>query len=197
MDVECCTVCVGTYGEPRWLAMAYQRAIPSAEAEGVEVIHRHAHTLAKARNEALRLVDTEFAIFLDADDSLEPGYVEAMVQGSADLRAPLVRYVRDGVEQGAAYPRVVGHHHLCRAECLEAGNWIAIGACVRVALLREVGGFGEEPIWEDWSAWLRCYRAGASVEGTEAIYRAYVSGRGRNATLSEAERLRVFAEIAA
>lgn len=193
MDV---TVCCGTYGERSWVEMAHGKACESAVGEGVGWVHRHGETLAEARNAALSEVRTEFVIFCDADDHLQHGYVEQMAKSDADLRAPLVRYVIGGVPGKASYPRVVGHDHLCEPGCLEEGNWIVIGACVRTELLRRVGGFGEEPIWEDWAAWLRCYRAGATIDYTLATYCATVS-EGRNADLGPAERRRVYEGIRA
>lgn len=190
-------VVIATYGKRHWAELARHRAAPSARPQARRLIFVHGETLASARNEGLERVDSEFVIFLDSDDQLEQGYVRAMQGGSADLRAPSVAYVRDGRRHHASVPRVVGHDHDCTGPCLEEGNFIAIGAAVRTELLRSVGGFKEEPIWEDWAAWLRCYRAGATVETiSEAVYRAHVA-RGRNDQLTKAERVKVFREIAA
>ncbi len=191
MDV---TVCCGTYGDPSWSEMAGGR--PRESVEDVPWIHRHADTLAEARNRALEAVRTEFVIFLDADDYLQRNYINRMAESDADLRVPLVRYITNGVGGRASYPRVVNHSHLCKPACLEEGNWIVIGACVRTKLLRSIGGFGDEPIWEDWGAWLRCYRAGATFDYTLATYCANVS-EGRNAALSGSERRRIYEGIKA
>ncbi len=173
------TVCIGTYGDESWIATA-QRAIRSAETQA-PVIHRHSDTLANARNEALGEVETEWVVHLDADDELEPGYIEALNQGTADLRAPAVRYIRGGGASMPRVPRVAGHRHACTAECLSEGNFICVGALAPTALLREVGGWREYPWSEDWDAWLRCWRAGATVESIpSAVYRAHVRRDSRN-----------------
>lgn len=186
------TVCVCTYGGQEWVDLAYQRAIPSVP-NAVPVRHVHGETLAEARNEALEQVRTELVIFLDADDQLEKNYCGAMAVGTADIRVPLVRY---GAEGAAQFPRVVGHEHLCSPECLEEGNWIVIGAAARTELLREVGGFRDYPIWEDWDLWLRCYRTGARIGlAPGAVYRAD-EAPGRNDGLTMAQRRRIFTEIA-
>lgn len=186
MDV---TVVVASYGSRDWLDLAAGRAAPSAFAESVPVVVVHGLTLHGARNAGLVQVETEHVVFVDADDELEPGYVEAMAAGSCDLRAPAVRYVRKGQAQAPYVPRVAGHHHDCSAECMEAGNWCVVGTCVRTELLRAVGGWRDETLFEDWSAWARCVRAGGSLEAVPAaIYRAHVRPDSRNRAPDRAAR---------
>lgn len=172
---------VATFGAERWRDLAKRRAIPSAEALGVPVVYRHGATLHDARNEALSAVETEFVCFLDADDELEPGYFEAIATSTADLRAPAVRYVRNGRPGEAKMPHVAGHIHDCSIECLIYGNWLVIGAVARTELLREVGGWRDFSWSEDWDLWVRCAQAGATIEAVPAaIYRAHVTPNSRN-----------------
>lgn len=187
MDV---TVAVATFGDDWWRTLAHTRAIPSAERLGVPVVHVHAGTLHDARNAALALVGTEWVIHLDADDEPEPGYVEAMAAGTADVRVPSVRYVRGSGRPATRMPRVAGHSHACIAECLTQGNWIVVGACVRTDLVRQIGGWRDFAWSEDWDVWLRCHLAGASIEAIpQAVYRAYVRANSRNRSASRDERL--------
>jgi hypothetical protein len=193
------TVAVATYGDPSWLALAGARAIPSARAQGVPVVSVHADSLHAARNACLDQVQTERVILLDADDELEPGYINAMAVGTADVRAPRVRYVRPG---GAASPavmlRVSGHDHpQCCGDCLAWGNWVVIGAMVRTDLLRKVGGFEPWPLYEDWAAMARMWQAGATFEPIpRAIYRAHVRRDSRNRAPGRAARLAAHRAIA-
>lgn len=178
MDV---TVCVATFGDLEWIALAQERALPSARAFGVDVSYFHGKTLHDARNALLEKVTTELVCFLDADDELEPGYFEAIQESHADLRAPSVRYVRNGFDQGVRMPTVAGHHHDCTAECLAFGNWMVIGTVAPAELLRSVGGFRDFAWSEDWDLWVRCWKAGATIEAVpEAIYRAHVRSDSRN-----------------
>ena len=178
MDV---TVIVATYGDPSWQQLA-ERAAASAEAQAREVISVHGATLAAARNEGARMAGGDWLCFLDADDELEAGYLDAMAAGSADLRGPSVRYILEGREpQEPRVPRVAGHRHDCTAPCLEYGNFLVIGTVVRAELVHQVGGFEEFTWSEDWALWARCYRAGASIETIpEAVYRAHVRWDSRN-----------------
>jgi glycosyltransferase involved in cell wall biosynthesis len=183
------TVAVATFGDDSWGRLARERAIPSAEAEGVPFVHAHGDTLAGARNAALAKVATEFVIHLDADDELEPGYVEAMARGTADVRAPVVRYVRNGRARSLWQPRVAGHTHDCEAACLRAGNWIVIGACAGTELLRSVGWHDFD--WsEDWATWALLAKAGASFELVrDAVYRAESRPMSRNRGADRTTRL--------
>lgn len=193
------TVCVATYGDPSWLQLAADRAIPSARTQGVPVISVHGPTLHEARNACLDQVQTDRVVFLDADDELEPGYLNAMAVGTADVRVPRVRYVRRG---GTAAPpvmlRVSGHVHTqCVGDCLAWGNWIVIGAMARTDLLRKVGGFADFPIFEDWHLWASCWQAGATFEPIpRAVYRAHVRRDSRNRAPDRATRLAAHQTIA-
>lgn len=179
MDV---TVAVATFGDVEWAMLARRRAIPSATALDVPVVHAHAETLHEARNNALDGVATEWVCFLDADDELEGGFFVYMDRATADVRAPAVRYVPPtGVMLPAAMPRVFGHEHHCGAECIPFGNWLVVGSCVRADLVREVGGWRDWEMFEDWDLWARCWQAGASFESVpDAVYRAHVTYESRN-----------------
>lgn len=192
MDV---TVVIGTFGNPSWIDLA-QRAIASARGQATTVIHEHADTLHDARNRALEQVRTPWVIHLDADDELQPDYVAQMSRGTADLRVPSVSYVRGGQRHAPYVPRVAGHTHDCDAECLPAGNWIVIGACVRTQLVRDVGGWEAFDWSEDWAMWARCWKAGATIQTIpDAVYVAHVRPDSRNRAPDRAAKDRAHWEI--
>lgn len=177
MDV---TIAVATFGDHSWKDLARERAVPSAAAQGVPVVAVHGLSLHDARNLAVAQVATEWIIHLDADDELEPGYVEAMAAGTADVRAPIVRYIRGGTAR-LWNPRVAGHTHDCDADCLAEGNWLVIGSMVRTELVRRVGGWRDFDWSEDYDLWVRCWQAGATFESIPAaVYRAHVRSDSRN-----------------
>lgn len=187
MDV---TVAVATFGDQSWAHLADARAIPSASALDVPVVHAHRATLHEARNAALDMVDTEWVCHLDADDELDPGYFDAMAAGTADVRAPSVVYVEGGQPRAPWMPRVAGHHHRCTADCLTEGNWLVVGSVARAELLRTVGGWRDFTWSEDWDLWLRCHLAGASIEAIRrATYRAHVRPDSRNRGADRATKL--------
>lgn len=191
------TVVVGTFGEQKWVDLAQSRAIPSAEALGVPVIHVHADTLHDARNQGLAQVSSEWVSVLDADDELEAGYFDAMATGSADVRAPAVRYIRGHHAADPGVPGVAGHQHLCTAECLPFGNWLIVGSLVRADMARTVGGWRDFPWSEDWDLWVRCWQAGATFEAIpSAIYRAHVRRDSRNRAPAREFKIEAHRQIA-
>lgn len=194
MDV---TVVVGTFGSNSWVELAKDRAIPSAESLGVPVIHMHGETLHGARNSGLHAVETEWVCHLDADDELEPGYFEHMALGSAECRAPSVRYVRPRRTTSPIMPRVAGHIHDCTAACLDEGNWLVIGSLVRTEAAIAVGGWRDFSWSEDWDLWVRIRNAGATFEAIpKAVYRAHVRPDSRNRAPAREAKLAAHRAIA-
>lgn len=166
------SIIIGTYGSSEWIQLAQERAIPSAEAQGVEVVHAHAETLSEARNQGVLQTSGNWLIFLDADDELAPGYVEAILRGSADLRSPAIQYI---------YPDRIEEPKLLAPKNLRRGNYLPIGTAIHREMFWKAGGFLEYPAWEDWDLVVRCFLRGATIEQLpEAVYRAYWSPNGRN-----------------
>lgn len=193
------TVVVATFGDLRKWGPLADRAVASLEAQTVRpaLVRVHGDSLHGARNEGLAQVTTDTVIFLDADDELEATYVETMLAGTADVRAPAVRYIRGAQAYPPRVPNVAGHGHDCVGDCLEDGNWIIIGAAVRTEILRRAGGWRDFPWSEDWDTWVRCWKAGATFESIPAaIYRAHVRSNSRNREPSKAARLAAHQAIA-
>jgi glycosyltransferase involved in cell wall biosynthesis len=194
--VEDFTICIGTFGGNDWVQLADSRAVPSAKAQGCKVIHRHASTLARARNDCVALADTEFVVHLDADDELEPGYIEALAAAQGDMRVPGVRCVRDGRHAGTFMPQVYRHRHACSGDCLQFGNWIVVGAGVRRQLVLDVGGWLEWEVYEDFCLWQRSWLAGAEIVAVpDALYRQHLREGSRNHSLPAERMNQVHEEI--
>lgn len=195
------TIVVSSFGDARWTDLAVTRALPSARAQDVPVVYVHGLTLHGARNAGLAQVETEHVCFLDADDELRPGYIDALSAGLCDLRAPAVQYVTPGGRPTAPYvPRVAGHRHDCTAECIAsgAGNWIVVGAMVRTDLVREAGGWLAWDCYEDFDLWMRVLLLGATVEVIpEAVYVAWARLDSRNRAPAMTDKNRVHHEIVA
>lgn len=173
------TVVVGTFGGDLWKTLALKRAIPSAERLGVEVIYRHAETLAQARNQAVAEVTTEYVIHLDADDELSIDYLRHFADYNADVLIPRVKYVAKGYNHTPGVPQVAGHTHDCEPECLREGNYIVVGAPVKTALVQE-HQWREYPVYEDYDLWNRLYLSDATFERFPGVYLAHVRTNSRN-----------------
>lgn len=192
------TVVVPFTGEP-WATWARKRAMPSARDQAL-VVAGEGETVAQARNNGLDQVQTEWVVFLDADDELSPDYIERMKAGSADVRAPLTRWVThpgySRADRQTGRPmRVWGHAHDCVGDCLAYGNWIVIGAMMRTDIARRCR-WEEWPIWEDWDWWVQAWQAGATFEQSSAVYIAHSARGGRNSSLPRADADQVHRDIA-
>lgn len=175
------TVIVPAFGaEHRELART--RAVPSAELEG-DVIIADGPTVAASRNAGAAAADTEWIVFLDADDELEPGFAASMAAATADVRVPWFRHCR-GLRERPAVDVEPGP--------LRDGNMLPIGCVLRRDLFHRAGGFREWTILEDWDLWQRVELAGATFESVPgAVYRAYIRSGSRNRSGPRAERIRV------
>lgn len=169
------SIIVGTFGDYRWANRGRDAVRKVERTEFVrDSILAHGKTLAQARNDGAGVARTEWLIFLDADDELAPGYVDAMLAGEGDIRKPATLGVYpDGSEDDE--PVVIPERDL------EVANHIVIGAMCRRDLFLKVGGFAELPALEDWHLWRRMVKAGATI-GTvpEAVYRVGVNPNSRN-----------------
>lgn len=172
--MESVTIIVGTFGSDGWREQGERTA---AGHGGVAV---HGHSLAHARNEGAWNATTEWLCFLDADDFLSDGYMAAMATSAADLRAPALHLVYpDSVE----IPDLTGRD-------ITTINPCCIGTLIRRAMFFDVGGFWDEPAWEDWSLFRRCWLAGATIgHVADAVYVAHINPNGRNSTISDGKQL--------
>jgi len=185
-------------------ARVAQARIGRAGGAGVYRMHVPGGTLAQARNQIGEFAEGDWLCFLDADDELEPGYLAAMGRAWASLAladrllgaevatesgprptrlgelagpallVPAVQYVdEDGGETAAEIP--------AWGRPLHEINCAVVGTLVPRDLFLAVGGFPEEPIYEDWALWLACVRAGAElVPVPDAVYRAWRRPASRN-----------------
>lgn len=188
------SILVCTHGDASWVSRAHARAIPSAEAEQPHeliVEHLEEGTLAETRNLAAERASGDWLCFLDADDELAPGYLDAMAAYACGLLeheilrllVPSVSYLMAGAASVPAIPNQGRWPEL---------NECVIGTLVPSALFRAVGGFREFEAYEDWDLFLRCTKAGAQlVYVPDAVYLAHVRAGGRN----ETSRLDVYNRI--
>lgn len=186
-------VVIATFGDrDRWQPLAI-RAADSVASQGDGMVCRiwwHSDTgdLADARNEGARqLIEFDggpepvtHLVFLDADDELGDGYLEAMeaaIHPAGELpclwRPNTIGVYADGTTDPE--PVMIPRTDMKRRNCA------VIGTMVTAALFKEVGGFGHYPCLEDWALWRRMLAAGAFlVDVPAAVYRVHVDEGSRN-----------------
>jgi hypothetical protein len=175
-------VCIATFGDPqRWGPLASRARISvDRQTLSADAVHYvHGETLASARNEAALRCETDHLIFLDADDELDPAYIESMarvVEGRTgpELVQPATRgFYPNGRED--PYPVLIPRRPLMEA------NYLVIGTMIRRWQFLHLGGFQEWEMYEDWDLWIRATRDGAEVLAAPgAVYRVCVTEAGRN-----------------
>jgi glycosyltransferase involved in cell wall biosynthesis len=187
MDVQ---VIVTTWGHPSWAGMAERVALASTEGLDAHVYHHHepdAASAGAARNRAVEICDPlEWICFLDADDRLEAGYLDAMRRSAHE-------YHYDGTVLFAPALRLDGEPKVYWGrDILDGSNPCPIGTLIHRDMFEEAGQFWGEPAWEDWSLFRRAVLVGARICFVpDAVYDASRShGAGRNATVVNPRRLR-------
>lgn len=167
------SVLIATYGDPEWKTTA-ERAYLSVlgqDANDIVLHHQDDGTISSSRNAAAEQATGNWLCFLDADDELSPGYLDAMRKSflanlgdDEALYTPAVRHVKKG--------RPAAPFFFDRGISLRQDNWLVVATLVHKHLFLEVGGFGDYPHgFEDFSLWSKCFRAGATVvKVPEAVY---------------------------
>lgn len=186
-------VVVSTFGDSETWKPWAERAIRSAANQSVQpdfALWAHEEDasipLGVVRNTGASSIDVDHLIFLDADDELDPFYIEKMLEVDADVRQPSTLGVVNGVED--AFPVLIPRRNLLQA------NYIVVGAMMNAEAFWGVGGFDDYPILEDWALMLKLYLTGAVIKPCpEAIYRVTVRPESRNQ--NEALHGKYYAEI--
>lgn len=180
---------VATFGDPNWERMGSNAMTSSAVNQGVLCMKStwrviHGESLGEARNEAAEVlsVSSDYIVFLDADDRLAAGYMQAMYRSIRDHKGgpAIFRPSTLGVYEGGLVedddPVMIPRTDMAKANC------IVIGAACPLPLFEDVGGFDVDlPALEDWDLWIRMILAGAEVvDVPDAIYRVGVTSDSRN-----------------
>lgn len=188
------SIVIASYGNHSWELLGNRRAVPSAKQQNAhEVIrfHEPQGRIATCRNAGAEQATGDWLIFLDADDELAPGYVDAMRAALAATEDQLVL-----LAPAASYSHGRNFRKAAKfwPECdIRDGNWLVIGTAVPRTLWQQVGGFDDKPeygAFEDWAFWIKCIKAGATpTKVPAAVYQAHVSSRSRHRSQSHTVRL--------
>lgn len=167
-------IAIGTFGAPSWRLKGDALVIKFMDM-AEDVVHVHAETLCDARNCAAIQLNTDWIIFLDADDDLKSDYIKEMKIGAEPgmLLQPATLGCVDGKYDN--YPVVIPPKDLYKA------NYLVIGTAVERERFIEVGGFRDLPALEDWDLWIRLVISGCSVKRVPfAVYIVNVMPDSRN-----------------
>ena len=187
MDIQ---VIVTTWGHPSWAGVASRVAIPSAFREDAGLYHHHepeAPSAGAARNRAVEICDPqEWICFLDADDELEPGYINAMRRRIFDLNFDRTLLLAPALRLPGKTPQTYEDRDI-----IDGLNPCPIGTLIHRDMFEEAGQFWGETAWEDWSLFRRAVLRGATIRFVnDAVYRANSTKAGRNSTVRQPHVLR-------
>lgn len=180
---------VCSYGPPAEWRPRAARAAASCQLAGFDVViesHVNDMTLAEVRNATAEGVDADWIVFVDADDTVAPGFADEAryqidVWQTGVMLTPRVEYVgRGGVV-------VTPAKHWERVDPID-GNWMVIGTVIERQVFLDVGGFREWPMYEDWCLWARMQQRGVIPVELDATYVAQVNPGSRNRGPGRRER---------
>lgn len=111
-----------------------------------------------ARNLGINMTDSKYVISLDADDWIEPTFIEKCLESmyvGVGIVAPSLVWP-DGLVQHPKEP--ITAEHLSQENCIFGCSMF------RRSAWDGIGGYDENPrTYEDWELWLRIVRAGWKV----------------------------------
>jgi glycosyltransferase involved in cell wall biosynthesis len=104
---------------------------------------------AVVRNAALKSISSQWVVFLDDDDLLDPLFVETLMAhaDNADVVIPWCRF------SGRSIPRKYHNPRWFDREALRRHGCFPITCLVRTEAVRAVGGFPTEARYEDHEMW--------------------------------------------
>jgi glycosyltransferase involved in cell wall biosynthesis len=126
--------------------------------------------LAAARNAGFKKAKAEWVVPLDADDEMEPEFIERCLDASrrGDVVYPNVVMVEEGRERSVSVR--------FDADTITERNTIACTALIRKALWKKLKGYDEEMRgFEDWEFWIRSVKAGARFVNADTSLRYHRS----------------------
>ena len=120
--------------------------------------------LSRVRNLAAASITTDWIVFLDADDWLDPHYVERAeawleTHPAVDVLTTDMTIIRDGRRRRVFRSRVPK-----RWSDLLARNTIVQTSVVRRALVERIGGYDPALDFEDWDFWIRVLKSGGRID---------------------------------
>jgi glycosyltransferase involved in cell wall biosynthesis len=147
--------------------------------------------LARMRNTAAGMADTDWIVYLDADDWLDAEFIaraEARLEADAPVDALTtdMRVLRDGRAPFTVRSRVPAHW-----DDLLVRNTVLQTSVLRRALVGRLGGYDPALLFEDWDFWIRLLKAGYAIDrlpGVHVFRREH--GLNKSKTCDEREGVR-------
>lgn len=119
--------------------------------------------LAATRNDAAERVDTEWLIYLDADDWLDPRLIERGEQWLASHPGCDVLTTDNTVVREGRAPTVTRARPPQSWRNLRRRNTVGQTSFIRPAMILALSGYDGAFAYEDWEFWIRALKAGYTI----------------------------------
>ncbi|ENN84221.1 glucosyll transferase, group 1 [Rhizobium freirei PRF 81] len=146
------------------------------------IIHDKPTLVGANRNAGIAIARGKFICCLDADDTLDPTYLE---KAAYLLDAHFYDVVSTGIRFTGARTGVIDLLEIPSLKDMTYGNHVTTCAVFRRDLWEKAGGFfdtgkGQDHVAEDWDFWLRCVAVGGRVRNItgEYLFNYTVHGSG-------------------
>lgn len=149
--------------------------------KGVEVVAKKNEGVILTKNLGIKMASTSWILFLDADDVLEPNYIEEMLHEAKKRPTDVVYCDMEYIGSKSGVFRAIEFS----VDKLTEGNFIHNSSLINCSLIKSTGGFKPEMKggYEDWELYLSLAEAGASFaycRDTHLKYRQHGESLGRN-----------------
>ncbi len=136
------------------------------------IIHDRPTLVGANRNAGIAIARGKFICCLDADDTLDPTYLE---KAAYLLDAHFYDVVSTGIRFTGARTGVIDVLETPSLKDMTYGNHVTTCAVFRRDLWEKAGGFfdtgkGQDHVAEDWDFWLRCVAVGGRVRNITGEY---------------------------
>jgi len=132
------------------------------------IFNKENRGIAEARNQGIVAAASDYVMFLDSDDVLNPWYFEkvgALLDRNPEVGIAYSDYVEFG-ERNRVIKLPDFDRKLLLVDCIIMGP-----AMARRSALEQVGGYDAEQVFEDWELWIRVIEKGWSAKGVnEPLY---------------------------
>lgn len=152
-------VVVATFGDSEWATEGWDTHVLARRSNADQIVHIHGENLASARNEGWRSLDTDYVVFLDADDGLASGYCDVL---RCNLEEGNVLYQPQTVAFDADTEVWEGEPNFIPDRDINISNNLVIGTAVKREFCIEFDP--ALPALEDWDFFLRMISLGAKVK---------------------------------
>ncbi|MHB1125663.1 MAG: glycosyltransferase family 2 protein [Bacillota bacterium] len=138
-----------------------------------------------ARNQGIELAGGELCLFLDADDYLDPYYLERTV--------PLISQPGVGIVY-CSFWQVFPQHRVkiqtlpYQRRVMLTGNLMAITSLTRTNLVQLVGGLDNRLLLQDYDLWIRITQITGAIAVLEPLFYQVMHGDNMNLTMPETRR---------